>query len=618
MPYSRISSLRREILWRLAHYRDAPEVASSRAKRGIWFLLVPPLLALLMIFPPLAGAQTATPAARTPAAKSSKSPDKPRLMVLLVVDQMRADYLDKFRFEWTGGLKRLVEEGAWFREAAYPYAATETCVGHATISTGAFPAGHGMISNQWWDRDLQKSVTCTADTNVKNVGYAGATVVGGDSAVKMLLPTFADELKFQWGGGSRVVSFSLKARASITMGGRTADAVTWFDPTVGAWTTSSAFPVAPFVEEYAEAHSVSADYGKTWAPLLANSSYLYAQTAIGAVPPLGYGSTFPHPLRGGADSSKADPLFYSQWEASPYADAYLAELAETAVDKLGLGKREVTDFLAVSFSSLDLVGHAFGPRSWEVQDILARLDRDLGTLFSRLDRAVGKGNYVVALSADHGVMPIPDDLVKAGREAGWLNLAEVQAHIETALEPFHYTKPIASEIAETNLYFAPGVYDKLKADPAALDAVVKAIEAVPGVAAVYRAEELANRPATENPLLLAFALNYFPGRSGDLFIVPKLYWLMDNTPIGGTRTSGTGHGAPYYYDQRVPVLLMGQGIQPGEYFEPITPADIAPTFAALCGITLAPRDGHILSEALKKSPPGTSKTQRAPASSAHH
>ena len=614
MSYGRMSSLRRDIPRRLAQECDALEVGSSSAKRAIW---VPPLLALLMIFPPLAGAQTMTRAARTPAAKSSKSPDRPKLVVLLVVDQMRADYVDKFRFEWTGGLKRLVEEGAWFRDAAYPYANTETCVGHSTISTGAFPSSHGMISNQWWDRDLGKSVTCTADRNVKDVGYAGATVAGGDSADKMLLPAFADELKFQWGGASRVVSFSLKARASITMGGRTADAVTWFDPTVGAWTTSSAFPVAPFVEEYAEAHPVSADYGKTWTPLLASSSYLYAQTAVGAVPPLGYGAAFPHPLGGGAEGSKADPLFFARWEASPYADTSLAELAEAAVDKLGLGKREVTDFLAVSFSSLDLVGHAFGPRSWEVQDILARLDRDLGTLFSHLDRAVGKGHYVVAFSADHGVMPIPADLIKSGNEAGWLSLAEVQAHVETALEPFHYAKPILSEIAATNLYFAPGVYDKLKADPAALGAVLKAVETVPGVAAVYRAEELANRPATENPLLLAFALSYFPGRSGDLFIVPKPYWLVDGTPIGGTRTSGAGHGVPYYFDQHVPVLLMGQGIEPGQYFESITPADIAPTLAALCGVTLASRDGHILSDALKKSRPGTSKAERASASTHH-
>jgi hypothetical protein len=151
------------------------------------------------------------------------------LVVLLVVDQMRADYIEKFRSQWSGGLKRLVQEGAWFRNAAYPYAATETCVGHATISTGAFPTTHGMVLNEWWDRGSQKEVTCTEDPKVKNIGYAGATVKGGNSAAKMLIPAFSDELKFQSGSGTRVVTFSLKARAAITLAGRLGDAVTWYD-----------------------------------------------------------------------------------------------------------------------------------------------------------------------------------------------------------------------------------------------------------------------------------------------------------------------------------------------------------------------------------------------------
>src|SRR5690242_2305320 len=166
---------------------------------------------------------------QTTGAKSPKPGNQPKLVVLLVVDQMRADYVDKFRFQWTGGLKRLVEEGAWFRNAAYPYAATETCVGHSTISTGAFPATHGMVANAWWDRETKKLVTCTSDANVKNIGYAGATPQGGDSAARMAVPSFAEELKFQTGSATRIVTFSLKARASLTMAGHKADSVTWFD-----------------------------------------------------------------------------------------------------------------------------------------------------------------------------------------------------------------------------------------------------------------------------------------------------------------------------------------------------------------------------------------------------
>jgi len=528
----------------------------------------------------------------------AKAPARPKLVVMLVVDQMRGDYVDKFQGQWSGGLKRLIEEGAWFRDAAYPYAATETCVGHSTISTGAFPATHGMISNAWWDREQQKNVTCTDDSKVKNTGYAGASVKGGDSAWRMLMPAFAEELKYQTGGGTRVVTFSLKARAAITMAGHQADAVTWFDPGTGAWTTSSAYPMAAFVEEYAKAHPVAKAYGKTWTPLLPKSAYLYGETAVGAVPPAGFGAEFPHPLRGKAGSTGADAAFYYQWQASPYADTYLAEMAEDAVDKLRLGKRAGTDYLGVSFSSLDYVAHSFGPRSWEVQDELARLDRDLTGFFAHLDQVVGRGNYVVALSADHGGAPIPEDLEKTGVDAGWLNVGEVKERAEKALETLNYAKPAVAEVGGSDVYFTPGTYDKLKADPAAMRAVIEAIESVPGVAHVYRAKEVDDRPATDSPIRRAEAASFLESRSGDLLIVPKPFWSWDFSTPGRPRTYGSMHGSPYYYDQRVPVFFMGFGIRPGVYYDAITPADIAPTFSALCGITLAPRDGHVLGEVL--------------------
>src|SRR6267378_4166832 len=554
------------------------------------------ILTFLSVLVPLAGAQSKSPTAKPP-----KILPRPKLVVLLVVDQMRADYVDKFRGQWVGGLKRLVAEGAWFRDAAYPYAATETCVGHATISTGALPVTHGMISNEWFDRELQKTVACTDDSKVKNLGYAGASVTGGNSASKMLVPAFADELKFQTGGGTRVVTFSLKARAAITMGGRLGDAVTWFDADVGAWTTSSAYPVAAFVEEFTKAHPAAGDYGKTWAPMLPTSAYLYDATATGAVPPAGLGAAFPHPLRGNPDSTGPDPVFYCQWETSPYADTYPTRIAETAVDKLELGARAGTDFLAVSYSSVDYVGHAFGPRSWEIQDVLARLDQDLAELFVHLDKKVGKGNYVVVLSADHGVVPIPEDMQKNGMDAGWLNIESVKERIENSLEPFKYAKPATAEVGATDVYFTPGTYDKMKNDPAALRAVLQAIQSVPGVEHVYRAEELEDRPSTQSPMLKAEAASFLKARSGDLLIVPKPYWPWDSSTPTSPRQYGTTHGTPNYYDQRVPVLLMGFGVQPGEYFQAITPTDIAPTLAVLCGITLAPRDGRVLGEALKNS-----------------
>jgi len=539
-----------------------------------------------------------------PRPAAAKPSARPKLVVLIVVDQMRGDYVDRFRHQWSAGLKRLVDEGAWFHEAAYPYAATETCVGHSTISTGSFPSTHGMIANAWFDRDSQKSVTCTADPKAKNTAYAGGSAKGGDSAARMMVPSFAEELKFQTGGATRIVTFSLKARAAATMAGHRADAVTWLES--GAWTTSSVYGTMPFIEDFAKAHPVTEDLGKTWALSLPESAYSYDERTPGAVGPSGWTQVFPHPLRSKDGGGQADDTFYEEWTTSPFADTYLTRLGEAAVGSLGLGKAGATDFLGISYSSVDYVGHAYGPRSWEIQDILIRLDKDLGELFAHLDKKVGAGNYVVALSADHGVVPIPEDMQKTGADAGVLRLPELQASIEKALEPLSYPKPSVARIAGSDIYFAPGVYVRLKADPAAMKAVLDAALAQPGVAAVYRAEELADRPTTDNPTKAAFAYSYFPGRSGDLFIVPKPYWLMDGTPSGQPRRYGTGHGTPYLYDQRVPILLMGWGIRRGEYFREVTPADIAPTLAALCGITLAPRDGHVLYEAIV-APAGESK-----------
>ena len=553
------------------------------------------------------GAQVAPKAAPGGAAKMAKpverpkatsSPARPKLVVVIVVDQMRADYIEKFRGQWTGGLKRLVEQGAWFREAAYPYAATETCVGHATISTGALPAMSGIVANAWWDRESQKMTTCTADAKAKNTGYAGTAVKGGDSAWRLRVPAFTDELRFQTGAATRVVTFSLKARVSIMLGGHKADAATWFEG--DGWVTSNVFGTLPFVEAYAKAHPVKEDYGKTWTLSLPQSAYLYDEKAAGAVAPSGWDLTFPHPLRGKSGGSEPDDAFYGEWAASPFADTYLTKLAETAIDQLGLGKGGGTDYLGVGYSSTDHVGHAFGPQSWEVQDMYVRLDKDLGELLKHLDDKVGAGNYVVALSADHGVVPTPESMSQTGADAGELHTPEVQQRIEDTLKGFGYTSPAVARIASADVYFSPGIYDKLKTEPAALNAVVEAVRKVPGVAEVYRAEELTDRPATMSPIRAAESNSFFPGRSGDLVIVPKPYWLGVSSPAGKARDYGTGHGTPYYYDQRVPILLMGWGIQKGEYFGVTTPADIAPTLAVLCGITLSTHDGRVLSEALVK------------------
>jgi len=444
-------------------------------------------------------------------------------------------------------------------------------------------------------------VTCTADPNAKNAAYAGGTAKGGDSAWRMLVPSFAEELKFQIGSGTRIVAFSLKARASITMAGHKGDAVTWLDSSTGSWTTSSLYQTQPFIEEFVKAHPIAEDYGKTWSLALPASKYLYDGKNVGASTVEGWTDGFPHSLRSKEAGNKPDTAFYYQWGTSPFADTYLTRMAESAIDALGLGKGDVTDYLGVSYSSVDYVGHTFGPRSWEVQDILVRLDRDLEELFKDLDQKVGRGSYVVALTGDHGVAPIPADFQGTGFDAGVLSLPSVKERMEKALEPFNYPKPAVARIAGNEVYLAPGVFDRLQQDPAARKALTDAVLSMPGVATMFFADELGEGNKTFSDLRTAVELSYFRGRSGDLYVLQRPYWLTESSAEGSKRNTGAGHGSPYYYDQRVPILMMGFAVKHGEFFQTATPADIAPTFASLTGITLSTHDGRVLSEALKNT-----------------
>jgi predicted AlkP superfamily pyrophosphatase or phosphodiesterase len=562
------------------------------------------VVALAWAMPCVAQTKPVPGATKAPvrAAKTGVVNARPKLVVILVVDQMRADYVEHFRQQWTGGLARLVNEGAWFRQAAYPYETTVTCVGHTTISTGAFPVTHGVVGNGWYDRDEEggaKSVTCTGDSHVKNIGIGGETS-GGDSPARLRVDTFSDALREQSGGGTRVVAFSLKARAAITLAGHRADAVAWHDPRTGAWATSSFYGASEFLNQYVPAHPVSADYGKTWNLLLAETAYLYSDPPDGRHPPNGWTTSFPHPLRGLSTDTAAGPAFYAQWDASPYSDAYLAKMASAAVDSLKLGQTASTDFLGVSFSALDEIGHGVGPHSREVQDVLVRLDRDLGELFAHLDAKVGRGNYVVAFSADHGVAPVPEQAVRDGLGGGRVSTAAIRQKINQLTGESIGDASAVAAFSEGNLSFTPSAYEKLRKKPAALGAIVKEIAATPGVARVFRADELCPMPQTPDPILRAASLNYVPGRSGDLIVALSPYWIF------GT-TDGTTHGSANAYDQRVPVMFFGAGIHPGIFLSTASPADIAPTLAYLCGITLARVDGHLLVDAVAPSSQSSSR-----------
>jgi predicted AlkP superfamily pyrophosphatase or phosphodiesterase len=540
-----------------------------------------PVVALLAIGSVVASGEAARPSMQ------SRPAARPKLVVLLIVDQMRGDYLESYGGLFTGGFRRLMQEGAWFQRGAYPYLSTVTCAGHSTIGTGSFPYRHGMIQNAWFDRATGTSPTCTEDPSVQEISYNGLTGIG-DSAARMLIKTIPEQIRERTHG--RSVALSLKPRSSVPLAGHAADIVLWFDDR-GGWATSSVFsptPV-PVVQRFIDANPNASDIGKTWTRTLPAASYHHQDDAPSERPPPGWTTTFPHAV--GIKGGQPDLAFVGQWQRTPLADEYLARMATAIVDDWKLGRGKGTDVLSVSFSTLDLVGHGFGPRSHEVQDVLVRLDLTIGRLMQGLDERVGRANYVLGLSADHGVAEIPEQ-IGGGRQTNQQTAEALQRALTLALGP---GKHVASA-AYTDIYFAPAARDRLVRDPALMKVALKALEATPAVERAFRASELGSVAArsSSDRVLRAAALGYHPARSGDVIIVPRENWLLS--------ASATTHGTHQAYDQRVPVIIFGRGVKAGAYKQAATPADIAPTLAFLASVPIGATDGRILKDALATTP----------------
>jgi predicted AlkP superfamily pyrophosphatase or phosphodiesterase len=359
------------------------------------------------------------------------------------------------------------------------------------------------------------------------------------------------------------------------LAGHKADAVAWFDDG-NTWNSSTAYadtPV-PFLAEYIQTHPVSGELGKIWEPF---------QRAVG-VP------SFSHPLDG--ESGEADRAFFTNWKTSPFADEYLARMAAAAVDALELGQGERTDYLAVGFSAPDPIGHAYGPHSLELRDAYMRLDATVGALLDHLDREVGRGEYAVALSSDHGISMSLDRAKERGIEAGRITRAEVVDRVNRALEPVLGAGPYVAGMIHTDLYFVPGVYEELADNREAMKAIMDTLQSTPGVSRVFRKEELLDDvdDGLRDPLARQVAASYFPGRSGEIVVIPKPNWV--------TWTLDADHGSGYSYDVQVPLILMGKGIKAGRYSKAAEITDIAPTLAHLAGVHLKDVDGRILGEAL--------------------
>lgn len=515
-----------------------------------------------------------------------KRPPPPKLIVLMAVDQMRADYYDWYGARWKGGLKRLFSKGAWLVNARFPFLNTVTCPGHATVGTGSYPRTHGMILNSYYDRALKKVVECTDDPEAPLVGHGpGGKFKGGDSARRLMAPTLGDEMKAQLKPGARVVGLSFKARSAIGLAGQAPDALLWFES--GAWVTSSKFSATPhpWVERFVTDHPIAARVAEPWTKLLPASAYRFTDDGEGENPPKGWKRTFPHRL-----TKEGSPN--GEFGNSPLPDEYLVLLARAAVAELKLGKGPGTDLLAISFSMTDIIGHRFGPRSHEVQDVLARLDRSVGQLLAMLDREVGRGRYVVGMSADHGVADLPEQMKAEGKDAGRLSATAIKKTTGEAVAAELGPGKYVSEVQANEIYLTPGVHEKLLAKEGAVARVLATVRAMPGVADAFHAGELLDPEKAADPVRRAAALGHYPGRSGDLSISPKPGWFV------GAEIATT-HGSVHDYDQRVPVLFYGAGIKPGRYARAASPADVAPTLGKLIGVTMPKAEGQVIVDVLR-------------------
>jgi predicted AlkP superfamily pyrophosphatase or phosphodiesterase len=514
----------------------------------------------------------------------------PTLLITIVVDQMRFDYIERYGRAWTGGLKRLVSEGAVFERTLYPYLNTVTCAGHATIATGALPYRHGIIMNEWYRRDVAKRVACTEDDTVKSVPYTPPGEPIGHSTRQLRVPTLGDRLRAA-SPDSRVVTLSMKPRSAAMLAGKNGTAVTWFADS-NVWGTSTAYAAAPLsdVQSFVNANPVDRDRAVVWERVRDVRDYLGADESQYERARAGWTSTFPHPIAGSMGSPGS--RFFDLWERSPYSDTYLGRLAGTLIHAYRLGQRDVVDHLGISFSAVDYVGHDFGPDSHEVQDALFRLDQTLGELLALLDTTVGRDKYVIGLSADHGVSRIPEALKAEGIDAGRVLNAQVLKTAEAAMTAAYGAGPHVAHVEYTNLYLTPTARARAQNDPAFIAPLVAAVAKLPGVARVFSTSDLATKRTSADAIERAAALSFHPDASGDVTVVLREHWI-------GTNTSTATHGSAQWYDQHVPLIFLGAQIKPGRYTGATSPADLAPTLAATINLRMVDVDGRVLADALR-------------------
>ncbi len=487
---------------------------------------------------------------------------KPRLVIGIVIDQFRYEYLTRFEKSFgEGGFKRLLRRGAVFANANYIHTPTYTACGHATFMSGTTPAHNGIVGNEWFDRETGNRVTSVSDNSVKLLG--GTNDQSGMSPHRLIGSTIGDELKLATRGQSKVIGISLKDRSAILPAGKRPNGAYWFDAKSGSLVSSTYY--------FADLPEWVKKFNREQKP----DRYLNEGNG-------GNGGN------GGSEGSSRS------FEATPFANDYLIDFAKAAIENEKLGTDESTDLLTISFSANDLIGHTYGPYSKEVEEVTLHTDKLLAQFFNYLDHKIGFERLVIALTADHGVAPVPEQMQELGL-GGRLNARAVAESIESALDrQFEDEKWIISYV-NSNVYFDASIIERRKVSTEELErAACLAALKNPGIAACFTSSQLISGALPSTIIARSVANGFYARRNGNIVVVPQPFHFF-------SEGSGTTHGTPYSYDTHVPVIFYGAGIHAGIYYGVSSPADIAPTLAALLKIEIPSNSsGRILSEAIRE------------------
>jgi predicted AlkP superfamily pyrophosphatase or phosphodiesterase len=515
-------------------------------------------------------------------AQEKNSQQQPKLVVGIMVDQMRQEFLYRFHSKYgNGGFKRLMSDGFVLKNGHYNYSPTVTGPGHASVYTGTTPAIHGVIGNDWYDKNLKKDVNCVEDPQHTVIGVEKGN--GDVSPWRMLSTTITDELELFTQKRAKVIGISIKDRGAVLPAGHTPDGAYWYDGGSGKFVTSTYYTtkLPDWVEKFNQQNLAEKYITREWTTLLPINQYVesgadntpYEQKLGGKEQPV-----FPYNLK-----TLRKPNDYSLLSSTPFGNDYLTELAKAAVTGENLGADEITDFLAISYSSTDALGHAVGPNAIEIQDMYLRLDKNIEDLLKTLDAKVGAGNYTVFLTADHGVADVAQYLKDNKIPAGYLNASKIMSGLDEHLQQYFPGKKIVEKMSGDQIFFDQEVFHN---DPKAsgvelliaTELTINYLVKQDGIANVYSENVIRQSSFDEEGLKGFVVRGYHPKRSGDVVIVTEPGWYA----AGGIQ--GTTHGSSYTYDTHVPIVFYGNGIRKGTSSKYHSITDIAPTLSVLLNI----------------------------------